>query len=40
MSKSVGPIGGDGHGEFWTEWQKIEGKVRADCEKRAVRAGR
>ena len=22
-------------GEFWNEWQKIEGKVRADCEKRA-----
>ncbi|MGO8747690.1 MAG: RNA polymerase sigma factor [Thermoguttaceae bacterium] len=37
MSKSVGPIGanGDGHGEFWDEWRKIEGKVRADCEKRA-----
>ena len=35
MSKSVGPIGANGQGEFWNEWQKIEGKVRADCEKRA-----
>ncbi len=37
MPKSPGPIGahGDGHGEFWNEWRKIEGKVRADCEKRA-----
>ena len=35
MSKSVGPIGANGHGEFWDEWRKIEGKVRADCEKRA-----